>query len=261
MGVPPEQVFYVPNGVDGSAWDGKHAMRRERSWTEVDAPCILLYTRFFEFPVPRAIDVLRRVRERVPEARLMVVGEGLFGEEAELFELAAESGLSVVRPTSTATGGEPEPAPGPARPLPDVIYKGWVPFETLPSTFSAADVAIYPFDDTLINRTKCAVKLGDLLAAGLPVVAEGVGQNREYIRSGETGILVEPGNGPAFADAVVRLLQDGRLREQMGRAAARDVRKRFGWHKLVGTVERAYGMRGTSEDATTEGARSAVGGE
>jgi len=31
-------------------------------------------------------------------------------------------------------------------------------------------VALYPFDDNLINRTKCPVKLTDLLYAGIPVV-------------------------------------------------------------------------------------------
>lgn len=170
----------------------------------------MLYTRFFEFPVSRVVEVLRRVREAVPGTRLLVVGEGLFGEQEELFRLA------------------------------DVLYTGWVPQDTLPAYFAQADVAIYPFDDTLVNRTKCAAKLRDLLAAGVPVVAEAVGQNREYIRHGETGWLVEPGDVVAFAAAVVRLLEDAPLRERLGQAAARDVRERFAWERLVETVERAY---------------------
>jgi glycosyltransferase involved in cell wall biosynthesis len=84
--------------------------------------------------------------------------------------------------------------------------------------------------------------LRDLLAAGVPVVAEAVGQNREMIRHGETGWLVPPGNVPSFAEAVVRLLEDAQLRERLGQAAARDVRERFAWDRLVETVERAYGV-------------------
>jgi glycosyltransferase involved in cell wall biosynthesis len=87
------------------------------------------------------------------------------------------------------------------------------------------------------------VKLRDLLAAGIAVVAEAVGQNREYIRHGQTGLLIEPGDSPLFADAVVRLLRDASLRKRLGQAAARDVRERFSWDRLVDTVERAYGMR------------------
>jgi len=220
MGVAREKVFYVPNGV--GSWKLEVGDWRlepgsaEHPISNLQHPVVLLYTRFFEFPVSRVVEVLRRVREKVPGTRLLVVGEGLFDEQEELFPLA------------------------------DVLYTGWVPQDTLPAYFAQADVAIYPFDDTLVNRTKCAAKLRDLLAAGVPVVAEAVGQNREYIRHGETGWLVEPGDVVAFAAAVVRLLEDAPLRERLGQAAARDVRERFAWERLVETVERAYGGGGDS---------------
>jgi len=247
MGVLPERVFYVPNGVSQKRVTGRAG--------EEDEGCILLYTRFFEFPVTRVIDVLQLVRERVPNARLLVVGEGLFGEEEELFRLAARAGLKVARSSSSSGGDELAPcvasaphrvpnestqSPGSTRP--PITYAGWLPVEMLPSYFARATVAIYPFDDTLVNRTKCSAKLADLLAAGIPVVAEAVGQNREYVCDGETGVLVDPGDIESFAESVIRLLSDPALRCQMGRAAARDMEGRFSWEKLVDTVERAYGV-------------------
>jgi glycosyltransferase involved in cell wall biosynthesis len=84
----------------------------------------------------------------------------------------------------------------------------------------------------------------DLLTAGVPVVAEAVGQNREMIRTGETGWLVPTGDQEAFAKAVVRLLTDRPLRRSVGRAAAHDVRARYGWPSLAAAVERAYGLEG-----------------
>ena len=230
LGVPPQRVSYVPNGVPG--------MQPEGSGTKNEGqrpPCILLYTRFFEFPVSRVIDVLKRVRERVPQARLLVVGKGLFGEEAELFRLAEQAGLTLTNYESRIADYDP-------RSVADIAYLGFVPAETLPGIFAQVDVAIYPFDDTLVNRAKCAVKLLDLLAAGVPVVAEAEGQNRETIRHGKTGWLAEPGDVEGFAGAVVRLLEDAPLRERLGSAAARDVRKRFAWERLVEKVERAYGV-------------------
>jgi glycosyltransferase involved in cell wall biosynthesis len=200
-------------------------------------PVILLYTRFFEFPISRVIEVLRSVREQVPQARLLVVGKGLFGEEEELLRLAAQCGLTVARHTSGTAHDTP-------RATHDVTYLGWVPPDRLPACFAQADVAMYPFDDTLVNRTKCAVKLLDLLAAGVPVVAEAAGQNREMIRHGETGWLVPPGDQASFVEAVLHMLREVQLREWIGRAAARDVRERFAWKHLVGTVEQAYGMAG-----------------
>jgi glycosyltransferase involved in cell wall biosynthesis len=214
LGVSPRQVFYVPNGVaERQVASGKSQVCKSQV-----APCILLYTRFFEFPVSRVVEVLGRVRERVPGARLLVVGKGLFGEEERLLRLARDAGLDGA-----------------------VEYVGWVEPGSLPDHFARADLAIYPFDDTLVNRTKCAVKLLDLLAAGVPVVAEAVGQNREMIRHGETGWLVESGDVLAFADAVVRLLEDAPLRARLGQAAAHDVRERLAWGRLAETVEQALG--------------------
>jgi len=228
LGVSPNRVFYVPNGVSG-----RQETRDERQKAGNDQPCILLYTRFFEFPVSRVIEVFRRVQERIPAARLLVVGRGLFGEEEELFQLASQSDLTITHRVLRITFQV-------SRFAHDVTYFGWVPPAYLPAYFARADVAIYPFDDTLVNRTKCAVKLLDLLAAGTPVVAEAVGQNREMIRHGETGWLVPPGDVTSFAEAVAGLLENAALRERLGRAAALDMRERFAWERLVETVERTY---------------------
>ncbi len=212
LGVEPERVFYLPNGardIRPAPFDRPHP------------PTVLLYTRFFEFPVSRVVEVMRRVRERVPAARLVVVGEGLFGEEKELSRLAYQAGMLIGR---------------------DVVLRGWVPAADLPARFAQADVAIYPFDDTLVNRAKCPVKLLDLLAAGVPVVAEAVGEIREMIQPERTGYLVRTGDVDAFAGAVVRLLGDKGLRERVGRAAAADVRERFSWARLAEEAERAYGV-------------------
>jgi glycosyltransferase involved in cell wall biosynthesis len=236
LGVPPRRVFYVPNGIL-AAQVCKFASLRISKSANLQSPfSILLYTRFFEYDVARVVQMLLRVRERVPQARLLVVGQGPAGEEETLLRLAAQSGLTVQRDVPVP----PSPCPLVSLSPADVVYLGWVPSDTLPTCFALADLAIYPFDDTLVNRAKCSVKLTELLAAGVPVVAEAVGQNREIIRHGETGWLVEPGDVDAFADAVARLLEDASLRERLGQAAARDVRERFAWERLAQVVEQAY---------------------
>ena len=259
LGVPPARVFYVPNGVEKSQEAGSKMQDAsvDQSCVVPPASCVLLYTRFFEFPIPRVIHILHRVRQSVPEAHLLVVGKGFFGEEDQLLDLATQSGLTIhrVEPpltqhatrntnhASRITQHAPRNTEHETRPTPAITYAGWVTAETLPAYFAHATLAIYPFDDTLVNRTKCAVKLLDLLAAGVPVVAEAVGQNREYIRHGDTGWLVEPGDVATFAEAVVRLLDDAPLRQRLGEAAARDLRERFAWEHLVETVEQAYAMQ------------------
>jgi glycosyltransferase involved in cell wall biosynthesis len=225
LGGPASRIFYVPNGVrpsptaeaDGDPTPPARTQAVRMLWELDDTLIVLLYTRFFEFGLERVVEVLGAVVAREPRAKLLVVGEGLHGEESDLDELLDAAGLSGY-----------------------AAFTGWVETERLPDYFAACDVALFPYDDTLINRTKCSVKLIDLLAAGLPVVADAVGQNTEYIADGESGLLVSPGDDAALADAVLRLLADPELRARLGAAAARRMRERFSWEKLVEAVERAY---------------------
>ncbi|HLF27166.1 MAG TPA: glycosyltransferase family 4 protein [Anaerolineae bacterium] len=233
MGVASSKVFYVPNGVEVGSWKlevgddtfNLQSPRPLRGQSNLEpptsnfrAPTILLYTRFFEFNIERVLSVFGCVLQSVPEARLLVVGQGLFGEEQTLLAQAQASGW-----------GD------------RVEYAGWIDPAQLPAAFARADTAIYPFDDTLLNRTKCPVKLTELLAAGVPVVADAVGQMGEYIRHNATGLLIPSGDVAAMATALVSLLNDQKRARELGEAAARDIRARFGWNRLAKEVEQAYG--------------------
>ncbi len=213
MGILPDKIGYVPNGMRNV----ELGTQRVVAAVSRTAIYVLLYTRFFEFKIDRVLDIFKRIIDKVPQAHLLVVGKGFQGEEQQLMEQARSTGLHN-----------------------SIDYMGWVDPDALPGFFAQSRVAIYPFDDTLINRTKCAVKLIDLLAAGVPVVADAVGQNIDYIRHNETGWLVPSGNVKAMADAVVSVINDPIHTKQIGTAASQDMRDRFDWDRLAESVERIY---------------------
>jgi len=228
LGVRPDRVHYLPNGWQAlgtpSRPDGEGAAASEEAVLHLrqkhglgDAPVGLLYTRFFEFSVERALGIMQGILAEMPEVRWLVVGRGLFGEEERLLALARERGMEQ-----------------------QVKYAGWVPPDELPAYFAVAQCAIYPFDDTLVNRCKCAVKLIDLLGAGVPVVADAVGQNREYIEDAVSGILVPSGDQRPFVEAVLRVLRDRPLATRLGSGAVRRIQARFGWATLARQAEAAY---------------------
>ena len=62
-------------------------------------------------------------------------------------------------------------------------------------------------------------------ASGLPVVAGASGGVAGIVASGETGLLVAPGDVAAFAAAVRRLVLDGAARSAMGAAALAKVQR------------------------------------
>jgi glycosyltransferase involved in cell wall biosynthesis len=215
FGVRPERVIYLPNGVEGGRSSGGQEGER---WS---APTLLLYTRFWEFEVWQVVATLVAIVQKRPEVRLLVVGKGEQGEEHELLRLAQRAGVA-----------------------PAVDYRGWVEPAHIPMLLASADAALVPVDDTLINRARCSVKLLELMAAGLPIVAGRVGQVAEYLDDGRSGLLVPPGDPAALAQAALRLLNDddGALRERLGKAARERAIRDFSWDRLVGEAERAYAV-------------------
>jgi glycosyltransferase involved in cell wall biosynthesis/SAM-dependent methyltransferase len=67
----------------------------------------------------------------------------------------------------------------------------------------------------------------EAMACGVPVVATDVGAVREVVEDGCTGFVVPPLDPRALADATLRVLTDGPLRERMAAAAREQAEGRF----------------------------------
>ena len=90
----------------------------------------------------------------------------------------------------------------------------------LESYFARASVFVLPCrvaEDG--NRDGLPNTLLEAMARGLPVVSTTLDSVREAISDGAHGLLVEPGDPIALADALARLLDDGELRDRLGVAA------------------------------------------
>ena len=74
------------------------------------------------------------------------------------------------------------------------------------------------------ERSTGQVVLFEAMATGKPVVATRAPGIVDYIRDGENGLLVPPGDARALADAIDRLRKDPALAERMARAALADCR-------------------------------------
>jgi len=220
LGGPRERVAYVPNGpgipLRDVTPDERTATRARLGLGE--RPTVLVYSRLFEFDTARLVAVLAGVRATMPELAVLLVGAGLYEADSARFrEQLAAAGL-----------------------LPAVVDVGWTAREVLPAVLAAADVGLYLMDDTLLNRTKCPVKLADMLAAGVPVVAEAVGQVTEYVRDGRTGVVVTSGDVAGLVAAAARLLENPPERGRLGAAARADARARFNWEQLAARAVQAY---------------------
>jgi glycosyltransferase involved in cell wall biosynthesis len=133
------------------------------------------------------LDAAALVRERVPEARFVLVGDGPL-EDA----LRAQARRLGIEDTVAFAGYRPD-----ARRL-----AGAFDVFTLSSLQEGLPIALL-----------------EAMACGVPVVATAVGGVPEAVRDGREGLLVAPGRPPALADALVTLLEDPARRAALGAAA------------------------------------------
>lgn len=216
MGVAPERVAYIPNGVSQTPPSDGAPVRRKWAIPET-APVLMLYTRFFEFDQDKLYFVFEEVYRRVPAVHFLVIGKGRAREEDRLMAAAKARGFS-----------------------PALRMAGWLSPEDIPAYLAAGDVAIYPLADTLYNRAKCPAKLTELLLAERAVVADNVGQAAEYIHPGVSGLLCDPDRWEDLAQRAVDLLLDPERRCSMGREGARYILEKFSWKGLATKLEAFY---------------------
>ncbi len=97
------------------------------------------------------------------------------------------------------------------------------PHEILSTYYRAADICVVPSETESFGLVALEAS-----ACGTPVVATDAGGLKAVIKDGSTGILVKDRSPEHFADAVLSLLENNKLRESYGLNAAREA-KSFTW--------------------------------
>jgi sugar transferase (PEP-CTERM/EpsH1 system associated) len=186
-------VSDVPTGVDVEYF--RPAGRAERR------PHELVFTGSMDWmPNEDAIlwfaeAILPRIRARVPDATLTVVGRQ---PPARVRALDGQGGVTV-------TGGVPDVRP----------------------YMEAAALFVVPI--RIGGGTR--LKIFEAMAMAMPVVSTPVGAEGLPVRHDEDAVLAEEAG--AFADAVVALLRDPARARAIGDAAASRVRREYGWEAVA----------------------------
>ena len=79
-----------------------------------------------------------------------------------------------------------------------------------------------------------------MAAAAKPVAAFGSGGTVEMVRSGQTGLLVPPGDVDALGAAFAQLARDPGLRREMGQSGAQRVREQFSLERHLDRMEALF---------------------
>jgi glycosyltransferase involved in cell wall biosynthesis len=201
---------------------------------------------------PTLLEAWPRVLASVPNAHLLIVGEGsqresleaqaralgLLGRGPAPHPLATPPLPSSSRPLTAASGMHgwasiPGAGDQSAAQAPSVTFTGRR--DDVPAVTAALDVAVLPS-----YREAQGLSILEAMALGRPVVASAVGGIPEMIEHGRTGLLVPARDPDALADALVRLLVDHPYADTLGKAGRDLVEERFCAELMVRTIETIY---------------------
>jgi len=87
------------------------------------------------------------------------------------------------------------------------------------------DIGVMPMPDNEWTKGKCAFKIIQYMAVGIPVVASPVGMNNEVIRDGVNGFLAD--TPEEWLDRLSRLIASDELRRSMGQAGRSSVEEKY----------------------------------
>lgn len=211
-GVADDRIVTYPWGIElGTFFPRRSALdlRKRLGW---DGARVFLSTRSWEprYQVDLLVEAFNRVAARVPDARLLLLGDGSMAERIR--EAVRRGGYA------------------------DRIHlAGQVPQEVLPDFYNLADVYV-----SSVPQDGTSISLLEAMACGLPVIVADAPGNREWVIPGRNGWLFQAGDAQDLTSAMLGALAPSAGIDEIRQANLALARARADWGRNVQLLLDAY---------------------
>ncbi|WP_337286885.1 glycosyltransferase family 4 protein [Candidatus Methylomirabilis sp.] len=215
--VPGINPITIPNGVDLSLFDPRHFSPSLRTAYGHPTTLLLAVGRFaekkgFTFLMRAMPDILKEC----PSTKLLIAGFGPL--DTDLKQEVRTLGIQD-----------------------QVIFLGGLPSRELAKYYATADIFICPSIRGADGDTEGqGITILEAFASGTSVVATNVGGIPDIVKHEQTGLLVEEKNPREIAAAVIRLLGNRPLREELARNARQWAIQHAGWEAAARNFAEVY---------------------
>lgn len=199
-----QPITVVPNGIDTKLFQptGTRSEPRQLLFVGTVKPAKGLLELF---------QVLPRVLASCPDLNVKIVGPLQHGADLKLRASLPERFRSRIE------------------------FTGPLQRHLLPALYSAATVCVLPSLAEAFGLT-----MAEAMSCGVPVVGSSLGAGPELGRQDHEVLLTDPRDPDAFAEAILRCLDDADLRARLSAAAREKVQRSFSWDVVVEQNERFY---------------------
>lgn len=204
------KIVCIPDGVDLGKFKRKLPDGNEDSNLEKGSPIITFVGRLiYAKGVQDLIWVFPILKEKYPEIKLLIVGDGPYRKELEAM-----------------ADNEKDKS---------IVFLGSKTQEEVADVLNITDIFINPTYSEGFGMT--VLEAG---AMGLPIIATKEGAIPEIIDDHNSGILIDVGSRSQIYNAVIEIIDNPSLRERLSNGILSVVRENYGWDNVVDRYERLF---------------------
>lgn len=209
-GIPAHKVYAISNGVDSIRFRPLEDGNSVRTRHNLDGRKVILTVgRLDDYKGhDTVIQALPQVLAAVPQATYLIVGRG--GELEKLKQLSVQDGV-----------GD------------QVVFAGYVSDKELPAYYNTCDVFVMVARRDEKDVEGFGLSYLEANACGKPVIGGYSGGVRDAIIHGQTGLLVDPENEDAVAQAIIWLLKDPAETQRLGENGRRRAEDELDWIQVT----------------------------
>lgn len=200
--IPNHKIRVIPLGVFSSFVP----LRNDAVQTQPEN--ILFFGRITSYKgIEYLIEAGKLIKQQFPEINITIAGEGDFNKYERLIK--GDSNFTVCNK--------------------------FIPDSEVATLFQKAAIVVLPYTD--------GSQSGIISIAGSfkkPVVVTNVGNFSEMVENGKTGFVVAPKDATGLAKAIMKLLKNDKLRQEMGENAYSAIQKRFSWEDIAQKTVSVY---------------------
>ena len=212
-GIASSNIAVVPGGVDLGRFTADVGMaeaRDELAWPR-QRPILLAVRRLVKrVGLDTLVEATASVRERHPEILVMIGGRGPY--EATLREMVERFDLQD-----------------------NVAFLGFVPEETLPTVYAAADASVVP----TASLEGFGLIAAESLASGTPAFVTPVGGLPEVVADLSSNLVFDAASAPAIADKITNWL-DGKIPLPSAEECRAFAEERYNWNEVARRTREVY---------------------
>jgi glycosyltransferase involved in cell wall biosynthesis len=202
------RIYVIPNGIDLEEYKDVMIIPNRKKGTKE----ILFVGRLHPIKgVQYLLRAMKQVQEKIPDARLILVGDG--EERERLVSLSIQLGIQKY-----------------------VQFIGITPHNVVKTFMQQADVFVLPslsegFPNVILEAMAC----------GLPIIASRVGGIPDIITNDTNGYLVEVKDTNDMANKILLLLSDDALRKKLSDTNRHQIEK-YSWENVISELEKIYDL-------------------